>query len=117
EIGGFIAFTGAAFDRPVDVIVGHALGPRGLDRTAKARIAVRISPAGFRRDGDFLRQFAEDLAAFGVNRAFETLDLRPFAMSRHELGILLILKPAGQTLFAKNRELESLEKTFIEEAK
>src|SRR4030095_5238192 len=78
-----IALAGAAFDGALDIIVRHALGPRRLDRAAQTWIPIGIATAGFSGDGDFLRQFAEDLAAFRVDRAFETLDLRPFTMSRH----------------------------------
>ena len=89
EVLNVFALAGAAFDGTLDVIVRHALRSRNLDRAAQTRIAIRITPAGFRGDGDFLRQLAEDFAASRVNCAFETLDLRPFAMSRHKCGGLL----------------------------
>ena len=84
-----IAFARATFDRTLDVIVRHTLRPGSLDRAAQTWIAIGIAPASLCRDGDFLRQFAEDLAAFRVNRAFETLDLRPLTMSRHKCGVLI----------------------------
>src|SRR4030095_6738994 len=86
-----IALAGAAFDCALDIIVRHALGPRRLDRAPQTRSALGIATAGFSGDGDFLRQLAEDLAAFRVDRAFETLDLRPFAMSRHGWGVTFSL--------------------------
>src|ERR671919_290219 len=82
EVLRVVAFTGAAFDCAVDIIVRHALRPRRLDRAPQTWIAIGIAAAGFSGDGDFLRQFAEHPAAFRVDRAFEALDLRPFAMSR-----------------------------------
>src|ERR671919_1910666 len=91
EVLRVVAFTGAAFDCPLDIIVRHALGPRRLDRAPQTWIAIGIAAAGLRSDGDFLRQFAEDLAAFRVNHAFETLDLRPLAMSRHGWGVTFSL--------------------------
>src|SRR5438477_3246779 len=75
ETGGLDALAGATFDRALNVVVRHTLGARCLDRAPKAWIAVGISTAGFRSDGDFLRELAKDLAAFRVDRAFETLDL------------------------------------------
>src|SRR2546428_12288222 len=84
EVLRLVPLAGAALDRALDVIVRHALRTRRLDGAAQAQIAIGIAPAGFRCDGDFLRQFAENLAAFRVDRAFETLDLRPLAMSGHE---------------------------------
>src|SRR5207248_1964351 len=75
EIGSFDAFAGATLNRAVDVIVRHTLISRGLDRAAKTRVSIRITAAAFRGDSDFLREFAEDLAAFRVDCAFETLHL------------------------------------------
>src|SRR5262245_54375098 len=77
ELLSVIAFAGSAFDCALDIIVRHALAPSRLNRAPQTWIAIGIAPAGLCCDGDFLRQFAEDLAAFRVDRAFETLDLRP----------------------------------------
>src|SRR6266576_6036771 len=84
EVLRLVPLAGAALDRALDIIIRHALRTRRLDGAAQAQIAIGIAPAGFRSDGDFLRQFAEDLAAFGIDRAFETLDLRPLTMSGHK---------------------------------
>ena len=80
----FVAFTSTSFDGTLDVVIGHTLRTRGLDRAPEPRVAIRISTAGLCRNTNFFRQFAKNLAAFRVNRAFETLDLRPLAMSRHK---------------------------------
>src|ERR1700686_3855738 len=84
EVLELLPLTCPTLDGALDVIVRQALRARRLDGGAQAQVAIRIAPAGFRGDGDFLRQFAEDLAAFSVDRAFETLDLRPLAMSGHK---------------------------------
>src|SRR5207245_11103508 len=39
------ALTRAAFDCALNVIVGHALGSRSLDRAAQTRVATSIAPA------------------------------------------------------------------------
>src|SRR5262249_51635738 len=83
EIGGLDAFANTALDRALDIVVRHSLPARCLDRAAPTRISIRIATARFRGDGGFLWMFAEDLAVFRVDRAFEALDLRPLAMSRH----------------------------------
>ena len=54
----------------------------------KAQPNVGIAPARFRRDGDFAGKLAEERTPFRVDRAFEPLNLGPFAVSRHEMGIL-----------------------------
>src|SRR5438552_8564089 len=73
ETRGFVSFAGSPFNRPVDVIVRHALRSRRLNRTAQTRVATGITTAGFSGNGDFLGQFAEDLATLRIDRAFETL--------------------------------------------
>src|ERR1043166_3013540 len=70
------ALTGAAFDRALDVIVGHALRARCLDGAAQSRVAVRIAATALGGNADFLRQLAKNLTALGVDRAFKSLDLR-----------------------------------------
>src|SRR5439155_16668546 len=83
EVLGLGSFPGTSLNRAFDTIVGHTLRARRKNRAPQSRICVRIATTGFRGDADFLRELAENLAAFRVDRAFETLDLRPLAMSRH----------------------------------
>ena len=81
------ALAGAAFDRALDVVVRHALRAGRLDHAAEPGIARRIAATDLRRDADLLRELAEDRAAFDVERAFEALNLGPFAVSRHGMGM------------------------------
>src|SRR5439155_17935572 len=83
ETRSFVPFASSPFNRPFDVIVWHALPARRLDRAPQTRVPGRITATGFGGNGYFLGEFAEDLSAFRVDRAFETLDLRPFTVSRH----------------------------------
>src|SRR5438552_4107027 len=75
ELLPVLTFTRAAFDRALDVIVRHTLRARSLDCAAQTDITIGIASAGLCRDSNLLRQFAEDFAALGVNRAFKPLDL------------------------------------------
>src|SRR5207248_11218092 len=109
------AFARAALDRSLDVVVRHALCPRHFDHAAKAGIARRVAAAKARRDADLFGEFAEDRAAFNVERTFSALDLRPFAVSRHGMGLKKTF--AGQTCVARGvRNPGSLERRTIEEA-
>src|SRR5204863_1515381 len=56
---------------------------------AKAHVSIGITATDFRGDGDLAGEFAEKCTALGVERAFEAFNLGPFAVSRHEMGILL----------------------------
>src|SRR5438132_5137331 len=93
EIRGLHPLARAAFDGAIDVIVWHALIPGRLNRAAKTRVSIWIAAAGFRGDGNFLRELAEDLPTFRIDCAFETLDLRPLAVSGHaeRISVLIIL--------------------------
>src|SRR5881394_305187 len=102
ELFAILALTRAAFDRAFYIIIRHALSACRKDPTTQTRIGTRIAAAGFRREGDFLRSFAEDLAAFGVDRALKTFDLRPFAMSRHRCAELF--KPENLRAVFTSRE-------------
>src|SRR5437870_2913034 len=79
----FAAFTGPALNGTLDIVIRHALGPGCLDGAAQSRVAIGIAATGLGGDADFLGQLAEDLTAFRVDGALETLNLRPLAMSRH----------------------------------
>src|SRR5260370_11859938 len=83
EIDRFDALAGPAFNGAINIVVRHTLRASRLNCAAKTRVSVRIAAAGFCGDGDLLGKLAEDLTAFCVDCAFETLDLRPLAMSLH----------------------------------
>src|ERR1700751_3816167 len=55
ELFAVFALTGAAFDRPLDVVIRHALGARRQNSAAQTRVSTRIAAASFCCDGDFLR--------------------------------------------------------------
>src|SRR4051794_592267 len=73
----------AALDRALDVVGRHVrrLGFRH-DR-AQPRVLVDVAAAVARRDGQFLDDAREDLAALGVSRALLVLDGVPFGMAGH----------------------------------
>ena len=76
-----LAAAGAFLDRPLDVVARH-VGRAALEQHhPQARVHVRVAAAQLGGDGDFLAQLREDLPALRVHRAFEVLDLCPFAMS------------------------------------
>ncbi len=78
-VGDAFEFAGAALDGALDVVGGHVLGLGRGDGGAEARIAVWVSAAaGLGGYGDFLDETGEDLATFGVKRAFFVLDCGPF---------------------------------------
>src|SRR5947207_14067211 len=87
ETRSFVPFAGYPLNRPLDVIVWHALRARRLDRAAQTRGPGRIATARSSGNGYFLGEFAEDLSTFRVDRAFETLDPRPFTRSRHRAAL------------------------------
>ena len=79
-----LLITGAAPDRALDVVGRHVGGLRlGHDRP-QARVAVDVARHRARRDGHFLDQAREHLAALGVERALLVLDRVPFGMARHD---------------------------------
>src|SRR2546423_6244764 len=88
EMLRFDSFAGPALDRAVDVVVRHALGAGGKDGAAKPGVPVWIAAASFCGNRDLAGELAEERAAFRIDRALEALNLRPLAVSRHEMGIL-----------------------------
>ncbi len=66
--------TGAALDRPVDIVLGHVGGAGSRHDGVQV-----LAHAG--SDRDRLRELAEELAAFDVGRALGTLDLCPLGVS------------------------------------
>src|SRR5205085_5241700 len=71
----FRAFTPAPLDRTIDIVIGHAGRARRQYRAPQSGITILVPSGSFRRDRDFLRKLAENLAAFGVNGAFEAFYL------------------------------------------
>src|SRR2546423_14606151 len=105
EMLRFCSLTRPALDGAIDVVVRPALGTGGKDGAAQARVPVRIPAAGLGRDGDLAGELAEKRPAFRIDCALEALNLRPLAVSRHEMGIPVKL-PDRPAFF---REPESLE--------
>ena len=76
-------FARAAADRPLDVVGGH-VGRLGVgDDRPQPRVHVGIAAAGPGRDGQFLDEAREDLAALGVGGALLVLDRVPLGMAGH----------------------------------
>ena len=67
-------FAGAAADGPLDVFGGHVRGLGVRDNRPQPRVHVGIAAAAARRDGQFLDDAGENLAALGVERALFMLD-------------------------------------------
>src|SRR5699024_1082005 len=75
--------TGAALDRPVDVVAGDRGLLRLLDGVIQGRVTRRVSPAGTGSDFDVLDQPGEELTALGVDGGLLVLRGRPFGVPRH----------------------------------
>ena len=71
----------AAFDRPGDVVLGHADGLGGVDGGTEAEVEVGVPAARLGRDDDRLGHLAPHLAAFGVDQGLFVLDTRPMGMT------------------------------------
>ena len=76
EVGAF-QFAGAAFDRPLDVLLGHADGLGVVDGVAEPQVGVGIAAAVLGRDDDRLGQLAPELAALGVDQRLLVFNARP----------------------------------------
>ena len=79
-------FAGAATDRAIDRVVGHVAGLGVENGFAQARVSVRVTAAGARRDGHFLDELGKQFAALGIERAFLVLNPMPLRMSGHLLS-------------------------------
>ena len=75
--------AGALLDRALDVVLGHRRRPRVLDRSAEARVAVRVTAALLGGDRDLADELREMRAALRVGRGFVVLDLLPLAVAGH----------------------------------
>src|SRR5262245_11929588 len=71
----FFTAARAFFDGSLDVVLGHVRGTTLEQHHAQARVHVRVATGELGRDGYLAAQFRENLSAFGVNPAFEMLDL------------------------------------------
>ncbi len=76
EAGPF-EFAGAAFDGPLDVLLGHAHGLGVVDGVAEPQVGVGVAAAVLGRDDDRLGQFAPEFAALGVDQRFLVFNARP----------------------------------------
>jgi hypothetical protein len=83
QCAGIRAFTVPTLVCAVDVVVRHALGSRGKNCVAQAKIGIRITAAQPGCDSDFSCEFRKELASFLVEGTFEVFDFRPRAMTRH----------------------------------
>jgi len=83
-IGHAFKLAGAALDRVLDVVLGHRLGLRLVDRQPQTRVGREVAAAHLGRDRDFLDQFGEHLAPLGVLTALAVLDVGPFRVTRHD---------------------------------
>src|SRR5689334_12342116 len=54
ELLAILCLAGAALDRPLDIVIGHALRSRRKNSAPQTGIGTRIAAAALRRDGDFL---------------------------------------------------------------
>ncbi|SPE54952.1 hypothetical protein SBV1_200007 [Verrucomicrobia bacterium] len=84
ESGGF-ASARAFLDGPLDVVIRHVRRPALEQYHAQARIHVRVCPADFGRDCDFLAQLGKDLPTLGVDRPFKVFYFCPFTVARHKI--------------------------------
>ena len=69
-------FAGTTLNGALDVVGRHVLGLRIRDGLAQAGVLIHVA-AILRRDGDFLDQARENLAAFRVKSALLVLDCGP----------------------------------------
>ena len=78
---GFLAFL----NRAVDVVVGHILGPSGLDGRPQPRIHCRIRHPQFCRRCYFPREFGKHFRALLILSSLSELDILEFGMACHGL--------------------------------
>ena len=71
----------AAADSALDVLARHVVGLRLRDDRPEARVHIGITTAGACRDGQFLDEAREDLAALGVSSTLLVLDGVPLGMA------------------------------------
>jgi len=71
-------FAGTALDGALDIVLRHVFRLGRENRSAQARIGIRIAPAVIGGNADFLNKAGKNLAALGVECALFVLDCRPF---------------------------------------
>ena len=74
----------AFLDRPVDHVLRHRQGFRGLDGQPQTRVHVYVGHPQLGGNGDFLCQLREHLGSQLVLLALAVLDVCPFRMARHD---------------------------------
>ena len=75
--------AGATPDGPFDIVFGHILGAGAINSELQAYIGAGVTAALANGNDDLPGQAGEDLASFGVLRAFLAPDGCPMRMSRH----------------------------------
>src|SRR5262249_34903857 len=75
--------AGGAFDRALDVVLGHAERPRLVDRVAQPHVGRGVAAAGARGDVDRPAKLGEELPALGVDQALAMRDVGRMRMSCH----------------------------------
>ena len=79
---GLVAALGA-LDDTLDVIVGHAVGLSLGDQSRQLGVGSGVAAAFLNGNGDLAADFGKDFSAGAVGLFLFTLDIVPFAMSRH----------------------------------
>ena len=90
---GVLIGPGALVDGPLDVVLGHRVVLGLLHGQGERRVALDVSPALTRRDGDRARELGEQRAALGVGGALLVLDRGPFGVTGHGRASLERLRP------------------------
>src|SRR5205823_2870403 len=76
-------FSGALFDRSLDVFLGHRVGAGILHRGAESCIAFRIAATLLCGERNLTNELREQRPPFGVGGRFVMLDLLPFTVTSH----------------------------------
>ena len=83
-------FTGAFFNRTVNVVRGHIHAPRFEDHGTKCDVAGWIATTQARGHGDFFGDLAEYPTFCSIGSRFAVLNVCPFTMSSHLIHSCLI---------------------------
>src|SRR5690606_25059697 len=86
---GTLHLARAALDRPVDVVLGHALRLGTIDGRPQTRVGGRVAAAGTGCRRDLAYQLGENLAALGVLSSLPEAYVGPLAVARHVTVLLL----------------------------
>src|SRR5919204_524996 len=74
-------FSGAFFNRPLDIVARHTIGARRHHRGTQAWIGVDVTAADARRHGNLLNEFSKQFAFSGVLGGFFVLDGTPLRVT------------------------------------